>query len=383
MQPKTKKQFFLLVIIIYVFCACSLIYFLVQRIDKQYIDQAQNSLGDTAKLIAALIKPHGGDGMRGGSYIRDTLEDQLLYMRSPANDTADKAEHQIDLRIYIVDKQGWLIYDSWDLPIGENYTQQTDVMQALKGQQGVRMVQENVGGIKETFIYVSLPLRGESGVVGAIGLGKPLDSYAPYYAGVRVQTLLLVLISGVATVVFFLLVVCWRRQSNIDIPEKNAPTIVSTESNHFVHKMDEEITSSQEIVAHGLAEDSKENVSETNDLENEDKEDEISVKAQGATNSDMPFEYYPQRMQIKFYGVSLDLSRYEYKLLSTFIENPAQVFTRDELLDMVWGQDSENLDRTVDAHIKTLRAKLKAVAPDVQVIRTVRGFGYALNDEWP
>ena len=118
-------------------------------------------------------------------------------------------------------------------------------------------------------------------------------------------------------------------------------------------------------------------------MKNEGKEDEISVKAQGATNSDMPFEYYPQRMQIKFYGVSLDLSRYEYKLLSTFIENPAQVFTRDELLDMVWGQDSENLDRTVDAHIKTLRAKLKAVAPDVQVIRTVRGFGYALNDEWP
>ena len=133
MQPKTKKQFFLLAIVIYVFCACSLIYFLVQRIDKQYIDQAQNSLGDTAKLIAALIKPHGGDGMRGGSYIRDTLEDQLRYMRSPENSTADKAEHQIDLRIYIVDKQGWLIYDSWDLPIGEDYTQQKDVMQALKG----------------------------------------------------------------------------------------------------------------------------------------------------------------------------------------------------------------------------------------------------------
>ena len=59
------------------------------------------------------------------------------------------------------------------------------------------------------------------------------------------------------------------------------------------------------------------------------------------------------------------------------------VFTRDELLELVWDDSSDSFDRTVDAHIKTLRAKLKAIAPEVEPIRTLRGTGYALNEELP
>jgi len=59
------------------------------------------------------------------------------------------------------------------------------------------------------------------------------------------------------------------------------------------------------------------------------------------------------------------------------------VFTRDELLSMVWDDASDSFDRTVDAHIKTLRAKLKAVAPELEPIRTLRGSGYALSEELP
>ena len=62
---------------------------------------------------------------------------------------------------------------------------------------------------------------------------------------------------------------------------------------------------------------------------------------------------------------------------------PGRVFTRDELLDKVWDGGSESFDRTVDAHIKTLRAKLKAVAPELEPIRTLRGSGYALSEELP
>jgi two-component system, OmpR family, catabolic regulation response regulator CreB len=51
------------------------------------------------------------------------------------------------------------------------------------------------------------------------------------------------------------------------------------------------------------------------------------------------------------------------------------VFTRDVLLDKVWDTASESLDRTVDAHVKTLRAKLKAAAPGLDPIRTHRGTG--------
>ena len=57
------------------------------------------------------------------------------------------------------------------------------------------------------------------------------------------------------------------------------------------------------------------------------------------------------------------------------------MFSRDELLNRVWGDATDSIDRTVDAHIKTLRAKLKVVAPDLDPIRTHRGSGYALADD--
>ena len=76
------------------------------------------------------------------------------------------------------------------------------------------------------------------------------------------------------------------------------------------------------------------------------------------------------RRQIRFYGRPLELSRYEYGLLKTLLSRPGLVFTRDALLDLVWDDASDSLDRTVDAHVKTLRAKLKAVAPELEPIRT-------------
>jgi len=97
----------------------------------------------------------------------------------------------------------------------------------------------------------------------------------------------------------------------------------------------------------------------------------------------MPFSLDTERMQIRYYGRLLELSRYEYGLLKLLVQRPGRVFTRDELLELVWDDSSDSFDRTVDAHIKTLRAKLKAVAPDVEPIRTLRGTGYALNEELP
>ena len=90
-----------------------------------------------------------------------------------------------------------------------------------------------------------------------------------------------------------------------------------------------------------------------------------------------------ERHQIRFYGRALELSRYEYGVLRLLVQKPGRVFTRDELLQKVWGDANDSFDRTVDAHIKTLRAKLKTVAPGLEPIRTLRGTGYALNEDLP
>ncbi|MEC5398719.1 two-component system response regulator CreB [Uliginosibacterium sp. H1] len=83
--------------------------------------------------------------------------------------------------------------------------------------------------------------------------------------------------------------------------------------------------------------------------------------------------------RISHAGRALTLTRYEYLLLAHLLKHPGRVFSRDQLLDAVWGRGSDSSDRTVDTHIKTLRAKLRAAAPEADLIATHRGLGYSLT----
>lgn len=84
-------------------------------------------------------------------------------------------------------------------------------------------------------------------------------------------------------------------------------------------------------------------------------------------------------MRIHFDGTALDLTAHEYKLLLVLIEKPGRVFTRDQLLDQAWQDPGAVTDRTVDAHIKSIRAKLRATRPGAEnLIETRRGLGYSL-----
>ncbi len=96
--------------------------------------------------------------------------------------------------------------------------------------------------------------------------------------------------------------------------------------------------------------------------------------------SSAAFEIDEIKRHITFRGQMLELSRYEYNLLKTFISRPGQVFSRDQLMDLVWDEPEASMDRTVDAHIKNLRAKFKAIDPDTDPIVTHRGTGYALRE---
>jgi two-component system catabolic regulation response regulator CreB len=106
----------------------------------------------------------------------------------------------------------------------------------------------------------------------------------------------------------------------------------------------------------------------------------VEVSAPAAV---LPIAVDDGRRQIRFYGQLLELSRYEYGLLKTLVSRPGHVFSRDTLLERVWDDATESLDRTVDAHVKTLRAKMKAVAPTLEPIKTHRGTGYALAEDLP
>lgn len=108
----------------------------------------------------------------------------------------------------------------------------------------------------------------------------------------------------------------------------------------------------------------------------------ILKRVSGARTEAFPVEDEWQldlsRREIRFHGLLLDLTRYEFGILSTLLESPGQVFSRSQLMQAAWQSPDHSLERAVDTHIKTLRAKLREISRQTDPIRTHRGVGYSL-----
>ena len=102
----------------------------------------------------------------------------------------------------------------------------------------------------------------------------------------------------------------------------------------------------------------------------------------------------PEKGQLSFHDITMDLAVHrvqrnqrpvhlgptEYRLLEFFMQHPRRVFSREELLDAVWGLDIHVEPRTVDVHIRRLRRSINGPG-ELDVVRTVRAAGYALDTE--
>ncbi|PLP97837.1 two-component system response regulator CreB [Cupriavidus pauculus] len=100
-----------------------------------------------------------------------------------------------------------------------------------------------------------------------------------------------------------------------------------------------------------------------------------------ATTAGRPtgFQHDAEGARVAYRGQWLDLTRYEYRLLALLVQHPGRIYGRAQLMDLVWHDALDTVDRTVDTHIKTLRAKLRDVDPAGDPIRTHRGMGYSLE----
>jgi two-component system phosphate regulon response regulator PhoB len=85
---------------------------------------------------------------------------------------------------------------------------------------------------------------------------------------------------------------------------------------------------------------------------------------------------YPEECRVTRDGLDVNLSPKEYRLLELFMHHPRRVWSRDKLLEQVWGHDYFGDSKTVDVHIRWLREKLEANPSAPEHLVTVRGFGY-------
>lgn len=103
-----------------------------------------------------------------------------------------------------------------------------------------------------------------------------------------------------------------------------------------------------------------------------------------AVIDDDVLESGPVRMDVERHVVTVDgveqrLPLKEFELLEMFLRNPGRVLTRGQLIDRVWGSDYVGDTKTLDVHVKRLRAKLEPEPGSPQYLVTVRGLGYKLD----
>jgi two-component system catabolic regulation response regulator CreB len=83
---------------------------------------------------------------------------------------------------------------------------------------------------------------------------------------------------------------------------------------------------------------------------------------------------------IYYFGKVISLSPYEYKTLALFLKWPGRIFSREEIMDMVWTEPEDSFDRAVDTVIKNIRSRMKEINKDLDPIETRRGQGYGLKE---
>ena len=105
----------------------------------------------------------------------------------------------------------------------------------------------------------------------------------------------------------------------------------------------------------------------------------VSDTAKDEATRSGAFTHDTEGRRIRYHGHALYLTRYEYGLLAALLARPGAVLSRMQLMERVWGDALDSGDRTVDTHVKTLRGKLRAVAPESDPLRTHRGIGYSLD----
>ena len=88
------------------------------------------------------------------------------------------------------------------------------------------------------------------------------------------------------------------------------------------------------------------------------------------------------RHKATLHGHELDLTAVEFKLLNFLYSNPGRLYSRAQLMDRIYPDERVVSDRTIDSHVKKLRRKIAAVAPEMELIHSVYGVGYKFETSW-
>ena len=202
-----RTGIFVGILLIYAFGVGLLMYRLLADIDPRYRESAEESLVETAHLLAAQVEQSTVEGRFDAEALRPVF--RALYSRSFSARIFGFEKTGVELQALVVDRDGRVLFDSLGQREGEDFSQWRDVSAALKGQYRARTTEKIAGDELSAVMYVAAPVRSGTEIVGAVSVGKPVQSLNQFVAAARRKTLVVGATSVAAVLLLVLILSLW------------------------------------------------------------------------------------------------------------------------------------------------------------------------------
>ena len=202
-----RTRILLALIAVYAVGMAVLLYQLLADLDPRYRESAEEGLIETAQLMATVIEQEVEQGAlptdRIGAIFRD------LYARRFSAQIYHLHKTRVELRAYVTNRHGVVVFDSTGRDLGQDYAGWRDVRNTLRGEYGARTTRDVAADPRSAVMYVGAPIRWQGEIVGAVTLGKPVQSFGQFVAAARHNVLTVGLVSGLSALALALLLSFW------------------------------------------------------------------------------------------------------------------------------------------------------------------------------
>lgn len=212
----TRSRIFIGIFVVYLAAIGVLLYRVAADFDPRYRESAEESLVDTANLLATLLERRTYSGVIPTDELERTIKEltrRPIYAR-----IFDVEKVRIDLHVYVTDRDGTVLFDSQGKDVGANYLDWRDVSRTLEGAYGARTTLADPGDASSAVMYVGAPIRervagagfdSSGDIVGMVSVGKPVASIRPFIVNAREKLALVGVISTAGFALLMLFTVVW------------------------------------------------------------------------------------------------------------------------------------------------------------------------------
>lgn len=202
-----RNRIFVGILLIYLAGTAFLLYRVLADLDPRYRESAEESLVETSRVLASLVELDVRDGAIDTARV-DALFRSVYGRRFEAN-IFSLRKTRVELRLAVTDRAGRVLYDSLGRSTGADFSEWRDIRLALQGEYGARTTPDIADDPRTAVMYVSAPIRSPQGIIGAVSVGKPVQSFGQFVEAARRKTIYVGVVSAIAVLLLAVMVSVW------------------------------------------------------------------------------------------------------------------------------------------------------------------------------